>query len=218
MYLRELVLESDGEKQQDINFSWSVNCVVDLYFDCLPKKTFTGEFGKIIITVGKNKSFECSEQLNVLQVYNSIDFEQYWSLSDIEKKKYITSYLIDTFNTLTEKYKWDGAVFREAEKCVIEKNYERKGYLGKPIYSPNKKRKARIYIEHTPDEIKTFLVVSNVRGKKIELLNKYVTKVKPHWFFVYDTIEAPLWKDDYNIVIKNKNNNQSWEYCIETNA
>ena len=191
---------------------------MDLYFDCLPKKTYTGEFGKIIITVDENKSFECREQLNVLQVYNSIDFKEYWLLSDIKKKKHITSYLMNTFDTLAAKYDWDKTVFRDAEECVIEKNYERKGYFGKPIYSPNKKRKARIYIEHTSDNIKLFVVVSNVRGKKIEFLNEYVTKVKPHWFFVYDTIETPYWKDDNNIVIKNKNNNQFWEYCIEKNA
>ena len=38
MYLRELVLESGGEKQQDINFSWSVNCVVDLVAISISKR------------------------------------------------------------------------------------------------------------------------------------------------------------------------------------
>ena len=151
----------------------------------------------------------------MLQVYSSIDFKHYWSLSDLKKKKYIISYLINTFDTLSAKYEWDKTVFHDAEECVIENNYERKGYFGKTIYSPNKKNKARIYIEHTSDKIKIFIVVSNVRGKKTEFLNEYVTEVKPHWFFVYDTIKSPHWKDDYNLVINNKNNNQFWEFSFE---
>ena len=216
MYLKELVLQSYDEYDKSTEFDYSVNYIVDLYFVCLPKKTWTGDFGKLIIEVDDRESeIKIEELIDVLILHIPYRINQYFTLSDTERKYNILDILIESLSYLSSKYDWNKDEFDKAALCVKEKNYVNEQYWGKPVYSPNKKLKAQLFMKHTPKEIQLYVVVHKVRGKKDDLMNEYVTSVNPHWFFINDTLSEIHWTSDTSLYINKKRANKKWEFMIQ---
>lgn len=216
MYLIELVLKSYDEYEKSTEFNYSVNYDVDLYFVCLPKKTWTGDFGKLIIEVDDRESeIKTEEMIDVLMLHFPYQIDQYFTFSEDERKHKILDILVESLSFLSSKYGWNNDEFDTAALCVKEKKFVNEQYWGKVAYSPNKKLKAQLFMKHASNEIKIYVVVHKVRGRKDEIINEYVTSVNPHWFFINDTLSEIHWTSDTSLYISKKRTNEKWEFMIQ---
>ena len=211
MHLKELVVNSYRQNSRALEFNFSVNCVSDLYFQCLPKKIDTSPFKKIIVTAVDINSVTLKPYDNMIDVVTirvPFDFTDYWNASNIDRKKKALDLIQQGLLTLAREFEWENDFIKNAHDDVLKKNFINRVFWKKHIPSPNRKHKAQYFIDFDCDEIRIWAVIMDGKGEEIR--REFISTVKPHWFFIDDTLSSIEWKDEETIIVLTKDKTQTW--------
>jgi hypothetical protein len=174
--------------EQTKTFSGRSHVVTDLYVHFLnsykPPKT-----SRVSVELGSNND-NMFYFGSILRLYHPFNKDQFWELSEAEKKRKILEMTHEVALRCCNNYNWELEVFELAYKKVLDVDFKYEIELKKKL-SPNRKQKACLVLEK--DErcaiiSALFLNLENERTNKVELF-----RLPQHEMFYGSIIKKARW-------------------------
>lgn len=136
-------------------------------------------------------------------------FEQYFSSSDEEKKKFALEALQQGVERVAKEFMWDLSPFKATYEGILARNYKVEYVYGKPKYSPNRKWIAYIVCTH---DVSTFIINLVITDReKREIKRKHIkTEEYPIEPLYKRHLGALKWILKDEVEFTNKLETESW--------
>lgn len=202
-------LSPQHHKPKQTQFYFETNCTVYLFEQFLPKLQFD-DVRSVQFECYPDAEFICQPIImdGLLPVIIPYDVSEFYSLTDLEKKKKTLDLMMDGLKVICKERGWDEEPFLYAYQKVIEKNYTFKKTYKNPKYSPNRKLRAEIEIEIGLYDCTASLVVEDKEQKQI--YSEVLYKTKPRFDLVYPFLGDIKWigNDEVRVHERKPNENQ----------
>ncbi|PEY99127.1 hypothetical protein CN326_23440 [Bacillus sp. AFS018417] len=195
-------------KEKRIKFRDEVRCVAELYLYHLGKYK-TIETKKLMIN--------CVEKIVGPQILNVDGFtdvqvvfeiENYFSLSNYEKKRLILEKIREGVSLVVKKFNWDYSIFEQAYNKVIEEDYQNQ-YIWKQKVSPKRKYIGEVFCQHDIEEFSIYMVIKDYNDKK-EIKRVFLQSDRPNEFAFVKHLGKLEWLSQDEIVLINKSGKNQW--------
>ncbi|ALC85242.1 hypothetical protein AM499_04985 [Bacillus sp. FJAT-22090] len=191
-------------KDLRILFRDQVRCIAGLYVDLLGKFK-TVETKKIMINCLKDLDMLNSGPINSVgftDVYVFLDLENYWKLTNIEKKKVILEKINEGILQVAKEFSWDISTFNQVTKEIIDRDYVNEFSL-KQKSSPDRKHKAEIFCQHEIDFINISMIIRERKSNEI-IKNELLFKDRPHELSFVQKLGELKWISNSEITLTHK--------------
>ncbi len=170
--------------------------VVHLFEDHLPKKLCFNDIYAIQFECSLNLQLQCKgiELDGILRVQIPYDVNEFFTLSDSEKKKVTLELLMKGMKCVADEKGYDLEPFINAYNGVIADNYEYKKTFKKPKLSPNRKLKARIEVVLGLYEFSAYLIVEDKMQN--EVVRRLISTTIQRWELLYSYLGELKWIDN----------------------
>lgn len=192
---------NDNWKWKDVNFRLENQCMMSMYSRLFrPIKT---DFWKILIEcVPQNEIRERTLAVgNVCEVEVAFDYETYCQLDPLKKKKKAIDLLYTGIERVCDKYEWNIFPFREVRDKIIELDYRNHWFCGKAKKSPDRKHSAQIYLEHEPEAIYIYMVVTDKEGN---VEKHFLVSERPSEFAFLGLLGGIEWEGNKRVALISK--------------
>lgn len=135
------------------------------------------------------------------------DFDNYWSLSDIDRVKYTLDNFIDGIKLVCKKESIETSHFDEIARKIESDGYIYQGYWKKKaIANPSKDRAANIFFKYVTDKIEIYAEVnSDANEPKLILIEEIVP---PYLYEFHNAFGKLYWDDNTELVFEHKKGNK----------
>ena len=189
-------------------FYLETNCIVYLYEQFLPKIHFE-DVSSVQFECCPNAEYSCQPVImdGLLPVTIPYRVSDFYSLSDIEKKKKTLDLMMDGLQVIFKDKGWDEEPFLYAYQKVVEQNYIFKKTYKNPKSSPNRKLKAKVEIEIGLYDCTASLVVEDRDQKQI--YSEVLYKTKPRFDLIYPLLGDIKWISNDEIRVHERKPNEN---------
>lgn len=202
-------LSPQHHKPKQAQFYFETNCTVYLFEQFLPKLQFD-DVRSVQFECYPDAEFTCQPIImdGLLPVTIPYDVSEFYSLTDIEKKKKTLDLMMEGLKVICKERGWDEQPFLYAYQKVIGKNYIFKKTYKNPKSSPNRKLRAKVEIEIGLYDCTASLVVEDKEQKQI--YSEVLYKTKPRFDLVYPFLGNIKWNgnDEVRVHERKPNENQ----------
>lgn len=197
---------------QRIQFRRETRCITSLYENFFPK-TKTKDCWKVEVQCVKEIFREKVIVVGgVAEVQALFDVEQFFSLSDEEKKKLALETLKKGIDLVIKEFGWDPEPFESAYNKVIEYKYTNLGRFGKPKSSPNRKYKAEVICQHDISSFDISIVIRDKNGEEIK--RELMKSEEPDEFLFARHLGNFRWVSSDEVELRNKFETEIWRVKV----
>jgi len=194
-------------KQKRIDFRDEIRCIASL-FEFHFEKFKTEKCWKVLVECVETISDERVIGEDICTVQVELNIEQYFQLSQVEKKKLILKLLKKGIDKITNEKGWNKQPFESAYQKVIDCNYINKRIWKQPKKSPNRKHIAEVFCEHDIDKFEISIIVKSDTGEEIKR-EKLITERPNEWAFTKHFGKLK-WISSNEVTLVNKNESKQW--------
>lgn len=181
MKLKEFVLWGFKLKLKDSRKFTLFNRSVCAHFERHFQSINTDSIYRVAIKLseGDERDGATEESSSVLKYYKAFDFNKFYDMDEMAKKKLMLDTLYDSLIDLCDKFGWLKTPFNEAYKMVLKEHFINT-YSHKRKMSRSRKFVAEIVCHHESSKFDCYIEVRNKEG--IEVFNKLVFSEEPDEF------------------------------------
>jgi len=194
-------------KQKRIEFGDEIRCVASLFefhFEKFKTEKCWKELVECVETISDERVI--GEDICTVQV--ELNIEQYFQLSQVDKKKLILKLLKKGIDEIINEKGWNKQPFESAYQKVIDCNYINKRIWKQPKKSPNRKYIAEVFCEHDIDKFEISIIVKSNTGEVIKR-EKLITERPNEWAFTKQFGNLK-WISSNEVILVNKNESKQW--------
>lgn len=208
-------VKNDGDKEdyernwkpKRVKFRDEIRCIASL-FEAHFEKFKTEKCWKILI--------ECVEQItderiigdDICTVQVKLNIEEYFQLSNLEKKMLILKLLKQGIDKIINEKGWDKQPFENAYKKVIDCHYKNKWIWKQPKKNPNRKHSAEVFCEHDINEFMISIIIRD-STRAIIKCERIITE-RPNEFAFAKYFGKLKWLSSSEVALINKNETKQW--------
>ncbi len=211
--LREFDLDIPHDTMNRIKFRNQTRCITALFERLFPK-FYNEECWKVLIQCVNNIKHE--KYKNLLGVY-AIEIEcntnNFFQMSDNEKKQMAYMILAKGLYTLLRQKQWEEEIFKETLSKMLELNLNNNWYWKKPIKSPNRKYKAQVYLEHEILGYNIFITIKDALDNILK--QQLILSQIPNEFSLSQYLGKLFWETENSVIFTTKDNLNTFTVSIE---
>lgn len=215
---KSLLTQEETRKDYDLNWKWKRHefnlanrCMMAMISRLMPRMKTENFWGITIECVEKSPKDRYLIVGGVCEVQVLFDLSRFYTMTDIEKKKYAIEKAREAMNKLTPLIDVSG-ILKACDK-VAEAGYENIWYWKKSKKTSKKRRSLSVQLKvvHEIDFIHFYMVFNDSKTGKTE--EHFIARDKPsEWIFnkYFGTVE---WIDDKTARLTTKDGKQFIETC-----
>ena len=159
-----------------------------------------------IMCTKEEKHKRISTVLDICEVHMKFDYDEYMTGSLLEKKRLILETIMLAVRKVADSKKWDIEPFEKVYEQIIEANYVSEWVWKKPKQSPDRKHKAKLFLQHELDEITMSIIVTDNKGNELKR-ETIITEQPDEWEYSGHLGELK-WLDNETVALFHKYNNE----------
>ncbi|SFS76268.1 hypothetical protein [Paenibacillus sp. BC26] len=170
-------------KEKRFQFRDQIRCIVSLYERSFDKLKTTDSWKVLIDCVDEITDEKVKDFSGVCSVQVQFNVDSFFTKDDHQKKEVTIEILRKGLDKVITEKGWDQVPFGQAFEKVIEVNMKNEWFWRKPISSPDRRFKARLYIVHEVTVVIGYLIVFNNTNQ--EILRTEAFRDRPNeWAYV----------------------------------
>jgi len=203
MKLKEFDLWGFKLKLKDSRRFTLFNRCVCAHFERYFQPIDTDGIYRVIIKLSESDDRDntIEESSSVLKYYKAFDFNKFYDLDKISKKKFLLNTLYDSLLELCDKFGWSKEPFSAAYEMVIKDNFINI-YTHKKKNNRTRKLIAEIVCHHKSSKFDCYLQVKNKEGA--EVFKKLLFTEEPDEFLFNGLLGDIKWLPNDVLVYLNK--------------
>lgn len=195
-------------KDKRILFRDQVRCIAEMYTYLLGKYK-TQETKKIIINCQRELIGEKIITVDgFTEVDINFDIDNYFKLSNSQKKQIILKIINESVLKIARKYSWNEDIFDQINQEIIEKNYNNE-YVWKKKISPNRALIAEVFCQHDIESIEIFIVIRDKKSNEV-IKRELIIKDRPHELIFVNYLGDLKWISNNEVALIHRNKNKKW--------
>ncbi|OPH58088.1 hypothetical protein BC351_24390 [Paenibacillus ferrarius] len=203
----------DNWKAKRIKFRDEVRCIASFYERVFEKKSIVDDYWKVLIEcVDTITDSRVRNLLGVCTVQVELDIEEYFHLSNCEKKRIVLGLLKSGIEKIVEAKGWDYTPFDKAYNNIVMNNYTNTWIWKKPKKSPDKKYSAEVFCEHEVGSFDISIIIKSKNGNEMKRVK--VKSDRPNEWAYAQNLGALDWVSSDEVVLVNKEQTEHWSISI----
>lgn len=200
MRLRDLAVAARPHYEREREFNRRTHCVVDHYLLHLPKVD-SGDYSKVYVQLWPEVPDEKGVRLllDVIEVNVQFNFKDYWMATIPQQRRMILDVLEASIEERALQLGWPIDIFRNVYEELLLEGMEFKHYVTPWKSSPNRRRKASVWLEHDEKAAHLYLIIQNSEEEKITRI--HLSDVEPHRMFVAREVNIVKWRGNDTVEI-----------------
>lgn len=189
-------------------FNFETRCVAALIERLLPKIT-TADSWKVL--------FKCVSTINrerhlvsggVCELEVQADVEQFFTLSDPQKKEWTLQVIEDGLSKLLPQTGWPPEPFQQTIERARALGLVNDYVWRKPLHSPTRKMTAEILVQHDMQACDISMIIRDRSGQILR--QELLISELPDEFFFYWHLGALKWQSATQVALTNRDGDRSW--------
>lgn len=202
--------EQGIQKDYEENWKWNVRRRFTLETRCISSmvlrlmgKIKTEDCSKILINcVDEEAKDGISSCMGIYTLEYLLNYDNFFLKSDYEKKVITLNIIKECVNKIVYHKGWNYEPFKIVFNRIVELEYNNSWTWGKKVRSPDKIKKAEVYIEHQVKKVNIYIYI---RNKKNEIIKKkLILKEVPHEFSYARHLGKLVWISENELQLNNK--------------
>jgi hypothetical protein len=213
MILRDLDVHASRKHHLYQEFTRSVQCITDLYLNCLGKVQ-TGTVAKVLIHCCMNESelLPTRAPLDVALTYTVFPFDEYWHENECGRKQMALDALHNGTLNVARVLNWSQEPFERAYQLAVAGDLKNVRYWGKPKFNSQRSYKVILVSEFDTFGIHLFAVILDRLDHEITRLT--IDHFLPHSTYLYNAIGKFEWVDNQTIKLYARDGKRTWQVTL----
>ncbi|WP_127495354.1 hypothetical protein [Paenibacillus glycanilyticus] len=189
-------------KQKRVQFRNEIRCIASLYERNFEKYKTADTWKVLIECVDEVTDSRVLDLLGVCTTQVQFNVDSFFSMSDHQKKETTLELLRKGIDRIVSEKNWDPSPFAIAFEEIIKAEMKNEWFWRKPISSPDRRFKARLYIVHEVTVVKGYLIVFDKTNQ--EILRIEVFNDRPNEWAYVSYLGKIQWISSKEVALFNK--------------